>query len=148
MNTGLLLTGKLISWILFLLLPFSLQAQSITGQWKTVDDVTGKPRSIMELIEKNGIVSGKVLKIFYKPNEKEDPVCDKCDPSDPRFNKKVIGMNVIPGLRRNGNYWTGTILDPDNGKVYDCKLWIEKGKLQVRGYILFFYRTQTWLPYE
>ena len=41
-------------------------------------------------------------------------------------------------------YEGGTILDPKNGKVYDCKLWIEESKLMVRGYIAFFFRTQTW----
>ena len=40
----------------------------------------------------------------------------------------------------------GEILDPENGKVYDCKIWVEDGKLQVRGYVAFFFRTQTWLP--
>jgi uncharacterized protein (DUF2147 family) len=39
----------------------------------------------------------------------------------------------------------GTIMDPDNGKVYDCKLWVEDGKLKVRGYVAFFFRTQTWV---
>lgn len=41
----------------------------------------------------------------------------------------------------------GTICDPKNGKIYDCKLWVENGKLQVRGYIAFLYRTQTWIKY-
>ncbi|VAX17324.1 hypothetical protein MNBD_IGNAVI01-134, partial [hydrothermal vent metagenome] len=40
------------------------------------------------------------------------------------------------------------ILDPKKGKVYDCKLWVENGKLQVRGYVLFFHRTQEWLRYD
>jgi uncharacterized protein (DUF2147 family) len=38
-------------------------------------------------------------------------------------------------------------MDPKKGTVYDCKMWIEDGNLQVRGYIAFFFRTQTWLPY-
>jgi uncharacterized protein (DUF2147 family) len=37
----------------------------------------------------------------------------------------------------------GTILDPDDGKVYKAELWVEEGKLKVRGYLRFFYRTQT-----
>jgi uncharacterized protein (DUF2147 family) len=46
----------------------------------------------------------------------------------------------------DGEYVDGDILDPENGKVYRCKLWVEEGKLQVRGYIAFLYRTQTWKP--
>jgi len=36
-------------------------------------------------------------------------------------------------------------MDPETGKVYDCKIWLENGQLKVRGYVAFFYRTQTWL---
>jgi len=39
----------------------------------------------------------------------------------------------------------GTILELQNGSVYDRKLWLEDGKLKVRGYVAFFFRTQTWV---
>jgi uncharacterized protein (DUF2147 family) len=42
----------------------------------------------------------------------------------------------------------GTICDPNNGKVYECNMWINPenlNELKVRGYILFLFRTQTWL---
>jgi len=41
----------------------------------------------------------------------------------------------------------GKILDPENGKEYNVKMFPKEGgqKLQVRGYIGPFYRTQTWL---
>ncbi|MCB0773090.1 MAG: DUF2147 domain-containing protein, partial [Flavobacteriales bacterium] len=64
-----------------------------------------------------------------------------------RKGKPVLGLEIIRGMVRDGEEWNdGTILDPDNGKVYDCKLWVEGDKLKVRGYIAFFFRTQTWLP--
>ena len=55
-------------------------------------------------------------------------------------------MLIINGLEKDGDeYDDGTILDPKKGKVYDCKIWVdESGDLQVRGYVAFFYRTQTW----
>lgn len=31
-----------------------------------------------------------------------------------------------------------------NGKDYKCSIWLEDGKLKVRGYIGFLYETQTW----
>ena len=56
-------------------------------------------------------------------------------------------MTIITDMEMDGAEWEdGEILDPENGKVYDCKLWIEDGKLKVRGYVAFFYRTQTWFP--
>ena len=58
-------------------------------------------------------------------------------------------MTIVTDMVKDGNEWEdGEILDPKNGKVYDCKMWVEDGKLKVRGYIAFFYRTQTWLPVE
>jgi uncharacterized protein (DUF2147 family) len=56
-------------------------------------------------------------------------------------------MEIIDGLTRDGDEWnSGTILDPEDGKEYRCKIWLEDGELKVRGYLYFFYRTQSWLP--
>ena len=59
---------------------------------------------------------------------------------------KAIKMVKSP---KTGAYtFVESIMDPKKGTVYDCKLWIEGGNLKVRGYVLFIYRTQTWLPYK
>ena len=95
-----------------------------------------------EISERGGKVYGKIVQLFREPSEIQDPVCKECDPTDDRFNKKVIGMEFIREMVRDDDEWTdGTILDPQNGKVYDCKLWVEERKLKVRGYVAFFYRT-------
>jgi uncharacterized protein (DUF2147 family) len=121
-------------------------AQDIFGRWVTVDDNTGKKRSIVEITERGGKAYGRIAQLFREPGEEADPICDECDPADDRYNKKVIGMEFIREMVRDDDEWEdGTILDPENGKVYDCKLWVEDGTLKVRGYIAFFYRTQTWL---
>jgi len=58
-------------------------------------------------------------------------------------------MTIINDMVFDDDEWEdGEILDPKKGKTYDCKLWVENGKLQVRGYIAFFYRTQEWLRFE
>ena len=56
-------------------------------------------------------------------------------------------MEIIKDLKQDGDeFEDGTILDPKNGKIYDCKIWLEdKNILNVRGYVAFFFRTQTWL---
>lgn len=121
---------------------------SIIGKWKTIDDETGNPKSIVEIFQKDdGKFYGKIIKLFRKEGEDPDPVCDKCDEEDARYNQKLIGMEIITELEKDDDfeYEDGEILDPKNGKVYDCKLWVEDGKLQVRGYVLFFHRTQEWL---
>ena len=122
-------------------------AQSIVGKWKTIDDETGKAKSIVEIFIKDGKAYGKIVKLFRKPNEDQDPICDVCN--DYRKDKRIIGMTIITDMVKDDNEWEdGEILDPDNGKIYDCKLWVEGNQLMVRGYIAFFFRTQTWLKAE
>jgi uncharacterized protein (DUF2147 family) len=124
-------------------------SQSIVGKWKTIDDETGDAKSVVQIWKaEDGMFYGKIMKLFDP--KKQESVCDKCDPKDSRYKQKVIGMKIINGMKKTGdNEWTeGTILDPNNGKVYKCKLFIEGKNLMVRGYIAFLYRTQTWLPSE
>jgi uncharacterized protein (DUF2147 family) len=128
------------------LLAFSnVQAQDIVGRWKTIDDETGKEKSIVNIYMQDGKYFGKIDTLFREPDEDPDPVCDKCPPEDPRYNKKLVGMVILENLEKDGDEWDdGSILDPGKGKVYDCKMWIEDGNLKVRGYLFFLYRTQTW----
>ncbi|MFK7952057.1 MAG: DUF2147 domain-containing protein [Ekhidna sp.] len=123
-------------------------AQSVVGKWKTIDDNTGKTRSVVEIYEKEGLFYGKILKLFREPGEEQDPVCEECE--DDRKGQKIIGMEIISEMKYNkgdNEYKKGEIMDPESGNIYDCRLWLEDNKLKVRGYLLFFYRTQTWLPY-
>lgn len=60
-----------------------------------------------------------------------------------------MGMVIIEGLQESEGAWkSGTILDPQNGNVYGCSVWVESEKpneLKVRGkHWTGIYRTQTW----
>lgn len=124
-------------------------ATDIFGKWKTIDDETGEAKSIVEIYEKGGKAYGKVIEVLNP--DRKNAVCDKCASSDPRKGEKVEGMVILTGLEKDGSeYDDGQILDPNNGKVYDCKMWVESGKLQVRGFIgwSLIGRTQVWLPIE
>jgi len=139
----------------FLLFTFSLLlsvttwAQSPVGKWKTIDDETGKAKSIVEIYEKDGKIYGKITELLNREaGEDPDPKCDKCPSKDDRYNKRVIGMEILRDMEKDGDEWEdGKILDPKKGKVYDCKIWIDendKDVLNVRGYVAFFFRTQKW----
>ena len=135
----------------FFTINLNAQHEDITGLWKTIDDETGQPKSIVKLYLNDGKLYGDVVKLFRKPGEDPDPICDKCDEDDPRYNQKILGMTIITDMeyQKDDNEWEdGEIMDPKKGKIYDCKLWVENGKLQVRGYVLFFHRTQEWLRYD
>ena len=121
------------------------QMNTPIGLWRTIDDETNKERSTVRITETDGILTGRIESL---PNPADrDAVCDKC--TDQRKGTKIIGLTIIEGVS-NGDgdeYWDGgRILDPKNGKTYTVRLSPLDGgrKLQVRGYIGPFFRTQTW----
>ena len=123
---------------------FGSVAQDITGRWITVNDETGAQRSVVEITVKNGVASAHVKELFRTPDQEQDPVCTKC--TDHRKGQKIIGMQIMRNMKQDEDEWSGgTIMDPENGRSYDCKIWVEDGELKVRGYIAFFYRTQAWV---
>jgi uncharacterized protein (DUF2147 family) len=124
---------------------------SPVGMWKTIDDKTGKVRSIVQITEVNGEIQGKIEKLFLAPEEIQNPKCDKC--TDARKDQPIVGMVFMNGLKKDGNeYVGGQILDPDNGKVYRSKAELIEGgkKLKVRGFIgtPMLGRSQIWLRAE
>ncbi|WP_375578089.1 DUF2147 domain-containing protein [Marivirga tractuosa] len=137
---------KISLLVLFIGISFGVLAQSeVTGKWKTIDDETGKEKSIVDIYEKDGKIYGKITKLFRGPDEEQDPICDVC-PGD-RKDKKIIGMEIIRGMEwddSDDRYEDGEIMDPKDGETYDCVIWREGEELKVRGYVAFFYRTQTW----
>lgn len=143
------------TWLLVSLLTLfpALHAQSAIGIWKTIDDETNKPKSLVQIYEQNGKLYGKVIKLFREPGEEQDPVCDECDEDDPRYKKRVIGMVILEDLEPDGkDAWSdGEILDPANGSVYGCNIELQgANKLKVRGFIGFSLlgRTQYWYREE
>lgn len=124
----------------------ALGQEDILGKWHTIDDETSEVKSVVDIYDDGGKILGKIVKIFPDEGEDPDPVCDKCDKDDSRYNQKIIGMVIMTGMQKDGNeYNGGKILDPENGNVYRCKIWVEDSKLKVRGYWGFFYRTQSWI---
>jgi uncharacterized protein (DUF2147 family) len=119
------------------------------GTWHSIDDKTGEAKAEIQIADKDGALSGRVVKSLRNdPNAKK--TCDEC--KDDRKGKDIIGMEIIRGVKPDAsgeNLWAsgGKILDPENGKEYTVKMVPQEGgkKLQVRGYIGPFYRTQVWL---
>lgn len=122
---------------------------SPVGKWKTIDDETGKVKSIVMISDVGGELQGKVEKVFSPPAESENPICDKCEGE--RKDKPVIGMTILWGLKKTGDreYEGGQVLDPAKGKIYKSKLTVSEDgkKLRMRGFIGFALigRTQTWV---
>jgi uncharacterized protein (DUF2147 family) len=125
----------------------SLGAQaSPVGFWNTISDTDGKPTAIVEIRESAGELTG-IVRGLLVPADAKDSVCEKCSGS--RHGERIVGMEIIRHMRRNGDVWSGgEILDPESGKVYRATMRLAEGgrRLIVRGYIGFsiFGRSQTW----
>jgi len=147
---------KKISQLFFIclslfVLQYAYAANSPIGYWKTIDDVTGKPKSILHIYETNGALYGQIVKIFPRPGYDQNELCSACKGS--RHNKRIVGMVIMEGLKQSTNNlseWSGgQILDPVNGKTYRCNIEVTDNgqQLNVRGYIgvPLFGRSQTWI---
>ncbi len=135
---------KIILGTMFMLFTVSFTyGQSIVGKWKTIDDETGKAKSIVEIYKKGNQYYGKIVELLIKP---ESNTCVKC--KDDRKNKSLVGLEIIRNMELDDDeYEGGTIVDPKTGKVYKCLIKPNgSDKLDVRGYIGFSLigRTQTW----
>jgi uncharacterized protein (DUF2147 family) len=129
------------------LMSLSVAAQMTpVGLWRNLDDKTGEAKAEIRIVDNAGVLSGKLVKRLRKDAKPED-VCEKC--SDDRKGALLLGLELIRGAKKADDkaVWEdGKILDPENGRNYSLRLTpIEGGKkLEVRGSIGPFGRTQTW----
>jgi uncharacterized protein (DUF2147 family) len=120
---------------------------SPVGLWKTVDDKTGATLSEIRISDHAGVLNGRIEQLLRKG---VDPaaVCTEC--TDDRKGQPLRGLEIIRGAKKvdGKDVWEGgKILDPENGKTYTLRLTPTDGgqKLDVRGSIGPFGRTQTWV---
>ncbi|HTV84338.1 MAG TPA: DUF2147 domain-containing protein [Dyella sp.] len=116
------------------------------GTWRQIDDVTGKPKSIIQIVDNNGQLQAKVLQVIFS-EDGPHPICKKCDGD--RKNQPIEGMTIMWGVSKDGDVWDGgKILDPKSGTIYKVKLTLLDGgqKLDVHGYVGFALigRSQIW----
>lgn len=125
-------------------------AQSPVGYWKTVDDESGKKKSVIHIYEVDGKLNGRIVAIFPEPDADPNPICTECDGD--KKGQPMLGMEIMYGLEQDGDTWEGgKIMDPRKGKVYKCLIEMEdENTLTVRGYIGFSLigRSQNWYRVE
>lgn len=119
---------------------------SPVGVWKTFDDDTHAAKALVEIVDREGELSARIVQLFRAPGEDQQPLCKDC--RGERHNQPVLGMTILWGMHRDGDAWDGgEILDPEEGKTYRCALHLgAHGELEVRGYygISLLGRTQVW----
>jgi len=138
-------------FLIALLMTFSVSAADIVGFWKTIDDETKKPQSVVAVYPYKGKYFGRMVATYdqntgamkdtiYHPDEKAPGVV-----GDPYY----AGLDLIYNLEPKDHKFIGNIIDPQKGKVYGAELWVnKKGNLIVRGKILIFGKNQEWLAFN
>ncbi|MFT6767366.1 MAG: hypothetical protein ACJA1Y_001406 [Burkholderiaceae bacterium] len=148
MFAGLALVGAVA------LLPQVTAAQTTpVGVWKSIDDETGKEKSLIRVVEAGGVLVGTV-DTALNPDPNASRTCDLC--TDERKGQVIVGMEIIRGVTKSagteGLWDGGEILDPQKGKLYKVRMTPTEGgaKLEVRGYVgmPLLGRTQTWIRVE
>ncbi len=140
---------KILAAALLFTTGFAFAQATPVGLWKTIDDETKQERSLVRITDNGGVLTGKIEKLAdpARANAK----CDKCE--GPKKDQPIVGMTIIDGVKKNANesYWDGgTIFDPESGKTYKLRLTPKDGgkTMEMRGFIAFFYRNQTWIRVE
>lgn len=139
---------RLALFALCLLPALAFAQDSPLGRWRSIDDATGKPKAVIEIVEAgDGTLSARIVKLLDL-KDGPNPLCDQC--RGRRHNQPMVGMTIAWGLKAGRGQWEGgRILDPENGKEYAVKMTPVDGgrKLEVRGFLGFALlgRTQVWL---
>ena len=117
------------------------------GTWRSIDDDTKQPKAQIVVTEQAGVLTGRIEQLL-RPGADPKAVCEQC--TGDRKDKPMVGLEIIRGAKKaeGKDVWeSGRILDPEKGSTYGLRLTpIDGGqKLEVRGSIGPFGRTQTWV---
>jgi len=123
----------------------SVPENSPVGRWKTIDDKTGKAKSIVGISERSGKLFGTIETLLDPPEP--HPTCKLCTGSNK--DRPLVGLQIMWGFQADGSEWSGgQVLDPETGKIYHATLTLENSgkQLRLRGYIgiPLLGRTQRW----
>ncbi|MEP0708734.1 MAG: DUF2147 domain-containing protein [Parvibaculum sp.] len=124
-----------------LVLPAAADNTSPVGKWRTFDPDTGVPKTVVEITEANGELTGTVIELL----DDGETTCTQCEGD--KKDQPLVGMAILWDLTKDGDEWSGgTILRPANGKTANASIELADGgnKLEVTGSKGFMSRSQTW----
>lgn len=130
--------------ILFLLVPFlGMTAQDVIGKWKLESGT-----AIVEVYRQGEVFNGKIVWLQKPTRIDGSPAVDENNLDSKLRSRKLMGLNMLSGLKWNGKEYSGGIIyDPANGKTYYCSMKVEGNVLKVRGSLDkrgFLGRTMDW----
>ncbi|SDB85751.1 Uncharacterized conserved protein, DUF2147 family [Acinetobacter marinus] len=147
--------GFVISSILAVSSLSAFAASPIVGYWKSMDDRTGEPLSIVQIEqEKNGTYSGTIVYRYANQGGHTLTTCAKCP--EPYKDKPLVGLKILTGFtelaKKPGYYVNGKVVDAKSGGVYKGKANVSKNgkRLNMRGYVgvSLLGRSNVWVRHD
>lgn len=133
----------LFALVLMLCCSISYTQEDVEGVWIAIDDRDNEPSSHIKIEVVDGVLTGTVVKLF---DVEPDVLCTNC--KGDKKDKPVLGMEIIYNMKEDNGIWKGgRVMDPEDGKVYKCKLFLEDDNtMSCRGYVGIpaLGRTQKW----
>ena len=123
-------------------------AGDITGFWKTINEKTSKPESIIGIYKYEGKYYGRIILTYMEDGSIQDTIENpKKRALGVSGNPYYVGLDILWDLKLKGKkYRDGSILDPEKGNTYGAEAWRKGEMLVVRGKLFVFGRNQTWPP--
>jgi uncharacterized protein (DUF2147 family) len=116
---------------------------TILGKW-----LTENGKSLVNVYHCGDAFCGRIVWLKEPLTKEGKEKVDDKNPDASMRSRKILDMEILKDLQFKGpNKWEGgKIYDPDKGKTYKCKAWMEGKVLKFRGYIGFSLlgRTTTW----
>lgn len=135
-------TVLLVLALVAFLAPNLSAADPVEGEWLK-DDQSGR---IKLKITRKGELMG-VISYVKDPKRTHDTN----NPDASKHKRKLLGLVVIRGFTKDGDKWSGgTVYDSKTGKTYKGKIWLDKGKLMMRGFVgvTLIGRTASWTRHK
>ncbi len=130
---------------------------AVVGTWITEQKEPGDPYSHVEIIEHDGVFSGRIVWLDQPLFPDDDPEAglprhDRENPEADLRDRPIIGLELMHGFRfdpDDGKWTDRRIYDPENGKTYRCKLTLkDPDTLEIFGYVKLGFvklgRNTTW----
>ena len=123
------------------------EAPAIAGRWITFDRDTGMQRALIEIVSDGPGATGRIVELYLQDGEPRDPGCERCEGTD--RGRPIRGLSILAlEADTDGRGFHGTVLDPEEGTTYHCKVTLlpDGMHLRLRGFIglEIFGRTETW----
>jgi uncharacterized protein (DUF2147 family) len=126
--------------------------KDITGLWKSRDQHSDKPRSLVAVYKYHDMYYGRMLATYDDNGNIQDSIVNPKDRA-----KGVVGhpfycgMDFIYDIKRDPDssdkeiHYDGKIIDPEAGEVYNAEFWLEgENILIVRGKLWIFGKNIPW----